>query len=110
MIIQDALIRRIEVYVESLRRQAKNEHLMFKVSTSNTTNSIYVKVLTFLDDGEKIQASYRISDHLNSKVNTKLVAKHTKFTTIERNIDKLIDKVNKLRTKKVLEKVSKGDK
>lgn len=108
MIIQDSLIRRIEVYVESLRRQAKNEHLIFKVSRSNTTNSIYVKVLTFLDE-EKIQSSYRISDHLNSKVNTKLVAKHTKFTTIQRNIDKLIDKVNKLRTKKVLEKVSKGE-
>lgn len=109
MIIQDSLIRKIEVYVEFLRRQAKNEHLIFKVSTSKTTNSIYVKVLTFLGE-EKIQASYRISDHLNSKVSTKLVAKHTKFTTIERNIDKLIEKVNKLRTKKVLENISKGEK
>ena len=79
---------------------------IFKVTSSKTTNSFYIKVYTYLDD-EKISASYRVSDHLNSKINTKLVAKHTKFSTITNNIDKLIEKVNKIRTKKIVENVSK---
>jgi len=109
MIIQDSLIRRVELYVESLKKQARNEHLFFKVTSSKTTNSFYIKVYTYLDD-EKISASYRVSDHLNSKITTKLVAKHTKFSTITNNIDKLIEKVNKIRTKKILENVSKESK
>lgn len=108
MIIQESLIKRVELYVESLRKQARNEHLFFKVTKSNTTNSFYIKVYTFLND-ERISASYRVSDHLNSKINTKLVAKHTKFSTITNNIDKLIEKVNKIRTKKIFENISKED-
>ena len=109
MIIQDALISRIEQYIEKLKKERELDRIEFRVSKSQSTSSTYITLISFVE-GERIKLQFRISDHYNSKVKTKILKKNTKFTLIEKEIKMLIRRTNKIRFKIKMNHVSKNQK
>lgn len=104
MVVQDELMIRIEKFIKRQKQIRNWDHIEFKVTKSKTTNSIYVKAISYWE-GERIQSSYRISDHRNSKVTTKVLAKNTKFSFIEKKIVGLVEKIDRIRFRKKLEQL-----
>lgn len=102
MIIQDALVERIQRFADSEKKKQKLSDYYFKIRKSNTTNSIYVQLYSFID-GETLRISYRFSDHKNSDVKTKLVCKNTNFKFIERKILYMIKSMQLKRYNKCME-------
>jgi hypothetical protein len=97
VIIQESLIERVEGYLTQLRNSKKYEDLYFKLIKSKTTKSFYIKVLTKAGD-EMVCKILRISDHHNSKFETKVISKNMNFTTIKRRI---ISTLQKTRVKRL---------
>lgn len=93
MIIQDSLIDKIDKFIRKEQHKRDIGHITFKITQSKSTNSIYVKAYSYYE-GERIQSTFRISDHLNSNIDTKLVHKHTKFSFIERKILSMIKRID----------------
>lgn len=98
MVIQPELVRRVEDYVDSLRKQKKYEHILFTVKQSKTTRSLYVQLFSRMN-GQMIRLTYRFSDHLNSKVKTTVIKKTTSFKLIERKINAMLKSMKKIRFK-----------
>lgn len=89
MKIQKSLITRIDTYIKELKKGQDLSDYEFKIRKSNSTNSIYIQVYSYIDS-KQIRSSYRLSDHFNSKVKTKIITKHTRFDFIKRKIEKMI--------------------
>lgn len=106
MVLQDALVNRINKYIEKLKKQRDLSHIYFKVSASKTSTSIYIQMYSFVDD-EKIRVSFRLADHYKSRIKTKILKKHTKFHLIEREIDSMIARINKKRFQIKLNNINK---
>jgi len=96
MKIQESLIQRIEGYIKQLQREKDLSEYRFKTHQSNTTKSIYIRVSTKVN-GKILRRSFRISDHRNSKIPTKIVCKSTNFTLIKRRVKGLITALEKRR-------------
>lgn len=96
MKIQESLVQRIEGYIKQLQQQKDLTEIKFKVKSSNTTKSIYIQASTRIN-GKIIRRSFRISDHRNSKIPTKIICKSTNFTLIKRRIEGMISSLEKKR-------------
>jgi hypothetical protein len=108
MIIQESLYKRIESLIERKKSDPKNEDIKFKLSKSNTTNSIYILIYTYAQN-EQIRIKFRISDHYNSEVKTKVLKKATNFSYIERKMDQMISRARSIRFNNLVKKVCKKD-
>jgi len=98
MKIQQSLVERIESHIRKLQNEKDLSQFKFRVSKSNTTNSVYIQASTKVDT-IIIRRSFRISDHRNSKIPTKIVCKSTNFTLIKRRIEGLIKQLEEKRLK-----------
>jgi hypothetical protein len=108
MIIQQELYERIEKLINSKKTNKKNEDIVIILSKSKTTSSIYITVLSAYEE-EKIRIKYRISDHHNSKVKTKVVRRATTFNFIERKLDSMIKRVRTIRYNRLVNSICTND-
>ena len=96
MVIQEDTLRRVEEYLDKLRREPRNSNLIFDCHMSKSSISLYVKVSSHV--GRRyLKLEYRFSDHYKSTVKTKIIKKNTKFGFIQRKIDKMIKKMGIMR-------------
>jgi len=109
MIIQESLIKRINNFIEQEKKKKDLSDMNFKVTKSKTTNSIYIIVST-MANRKKVSVRFRISDHYNSKCETKVVRKKTNFNFIKEKIRFLIKKAREIRYKKLLNQIKKENK
>lgn len=107
MIIQEQLYKRIEGLINSKRNNPKYNDVRFKLSKSNSSNSIYMTVMTIAKDNH-IRIKYRISDHYNSEVKTKVVRRTTNFNFIERKLDLMIKQARSIRYNHLVKSVCKN--
>lgn len=105
MKIQENLIIRIEKYIRKIQQEQDLSQFRFKITESKTTNSIYIQVSTVINH-IVYKEQFRVSDHGNSKVKTKIVCKSTDFGLIIRSIEKMIKKLKDKRLGKLLNAVS----
>lgn len=101
MIIQESLIERIKSYIEQLKRENALSDCKLKVVESKSTKSIYVVASTKVNDKTLVRR-FRISDHRNSKIPTKIICRATNFELIRRRIKSLIKELEKKRFQELL--------
>ena len=106
MKVQEQLKKRIEKYIEKLKKEKSIEDIYFKVTQAKTTCSIYITVGTMANE-TPIKLRFRISDHYSKKTKTKIVTKSTSFLQIQNKINEMIVDVRKLRVKLLLNEIKK---
>ena len=84
------------------------EDIQFDVKHSNTTNSIYLLAISN-DNGITIKKKYRLSDHKNSRIKTKIIAKSTKFSYIERLFESMARDVRMSRFKMLMNQINQNN-
>jgi hypothetical protein len=90
----EALYYRIERFAQTYNQQ--HDDVKFLIKKSNTTNSIYLVAESKSND-VSIKKTFRISDHRNSNAKTKIIAKNTKFSHIERLFDSMKNDIRSIR-------------
>lgn len=108
MIIQEQLYKRIEGLINSKRNNPKYNDVRFKLSKSKSSNSIYMTVMTMVQDNH-IRIKYRISDHYNSRVKTKIVRRSTTFKFIERKLNSMIRQARLIRYNHLVKSICKKE-
>ena len=101
MFSQEELTKKIENFITQEKTKRDLSDLSFKVLKSQTTNSIYVTVRSYVNN-EDIKISYRFSDHKNSKVKTKIVKGKIDNDFIAKKINLMIKQVRYIRYKVLL--------
>ena len=105
MKLNSELYNRIEKQIHICNE--KYEDVEFDIKKSNTTNSIYIQAYNKANE-IPVKLSYRFSDHRNSSVKTKIISKNTKFSYINRVIDKMVKDVRNIRFKQLMNQIGDG--